>query len=298
MTDHEFSLFTYNEFTEKHRVVLNFGFDNLHERRGSDFTEANALQFETPLDYDQLNAQFHYQFGGLNSKMRLGTGLSYYDKKYNSYTYITKYSDFDALTFLADIDYQIGDVTYLTFNISTTETNYIYRNGGDFIKDNQDNRALVGLTWRGSSLINGRARLGYQYKTFDEIKSSDFNGTTVDFNIHWLPKQRDVYSFNLSRVAEDSNTVGNYIKNITGSFGWQHQWTSKFDSNIQFKYTEKDYIGAEREDKISHLNAYLIYGFLRWLNLSAGYEYATSNSNVDDIGYDQNIFTISLKVSL
>jgi len=298
MTDHELSLFAYNEFTSKHRTDLNFGYDNLHEKRGSGLTEGNPYRFPTPLDYDQLTTRFHYQFGGRNAKMRIGAGLSYYDKKYNSYTEKTKYRDLDEVTFSADADYQIGDVTYLTFDIFTTDISYKHRRGGELVKNNQDSRALVGLTWRGTSKLTGNAKFGYQYKTFDEEERSNFNGNTVDLMINWRPKQRAIYSVTLSRVAEDSDTVGDYINNLTGSFGWQHQWTNKFDSNIQFEYSNEDYIGADREDKITNINAYLIYGFSRWLNLSAGYELSVSSSNVANIGYDQNIFTLSLKVGL
>ena len=157
---------------------------------------------------------------------------------------------------------------------------------------------MVGLTWRGSSKINGRARFGYQYKTFDEGERSKFTGNTVDLGINWIPKQRAIYSVNLSRVAEDSDTVGDYINNLTGSLGWQHQWTNKVDSNIQFAYSNKDYIGADREDKTTNINAELIYGVSRWLNLLAGYEYSESSSSAANIGYDQNIFTLSLKAGL
>ena len=298
MTDHEFSLFAYNDFTAKHRSNLYFSYDNLHERRGSGLTEGNPYRFSKPLDYDQLNAGFHYQFGGRNAKMRIGAGLSYYDKEYNSYTQITKYRDLDEVTFSADADYQFGDVTYLTFNFFTTNVNYKHRFDGELPKDSQDNRALIGLTWRGASRITGRARFGYQYKLFDDAERDDFHGNTTDLMINWRPKQRSVYSVSLSRVAEDSDTVGDYINNLTGSFAWRHQWTNKFDSNFQFEYSNEDYIGADRENKTTNINAELIYGFSRWLNLSAALEHLDSSSNVANIGYDQNIFTLSLQVSL
>ena len=298
MTDHEFSLFAYNDFTVRHRSNLYFSYDNLHEKRGSGLTEGNPYRFATPLDYSQLNTGFHYQFGGRNAKMRIGAGVSYYDKEYKSYTQITKYRDLDELTFSADTDYQIGDVTYLTFNIFTTNVNYKHRFSSELLKDNQDNRALIGLTWRGSSRITGRARLGYQYKIFDEVERDDFHGNTIDLMVNWRPKQRSVYSINLSRVAEDSDTVGDYINNLTGSLAWRHQWTNKFDSNIQFEYSNEDYIGADRENKTTNINAELIYGFSRWLNLSAALEHLDSSSNVANVGYDQNIFTLSLQVSL
>lgn len=298
MTDHEFSLFANNEFTSKHRTNINFGYDNLHEKRGEGLTEGNPFRFSTPIDYDQLTTRFHYQFGGRNAKMRLGAGLSYSDKEYKKFTDITKYRDLDRVTFSADTDYQIGDVTYLTFDIFTVDISYKHHRDGELVKDNQDSRALVGLTWRGASTINGRTRLGYQYKTFDGEGRADFNGSTVDLDINWQPKQRAIYSVTLSRVAEDSDTVGDYINKLTGSFGWSHQWTSKFDSNLQFEYSNEDYIGADREDKITNITANLVYGFSRWLNLSAGYEHSVNSSNVANIGYDQNIFTLSLKVGL
>ena len=302
MTDHEFSLFAYNEFTSKHRTDLYLGYDNLHERRGSGLTDGDPFRFSTPIDYDQRVARFHYQFGGRYAKMRLGTGVLYYDKEYNSYTGLTQYSDFDRVTFSVDADYQVGDVTFLTVDISTADISYSHHRDNESIKDNRDNRVLVGLTWRGTDIINGRARFGYQYKIFEEAELDDFHGNTVDLRVNWIPKQRSIYSITLSRAAEDYNTVGgdagDYINNFTGSVGWQYQWTSKFDSNIQFAYSNEDYIGSDREDKTTNINAELIYGFSRWLNLSAGWEHLVSSSNTDNYDYDQNIFTLSLKASL
>ncbi len=298
MTDHEFSLFTYNEFTSKHRTDLYFAYDKLHERRGSGFTDGRPLRFSTPIEYDQEIAHFHYQFGGRYAKMRIGAGVSYYDKKYKSYTQLTRDNDFDKVTYSADADYQIGDVTFLTFDISTADISY--KNLSD--KDNRETQALVGLTWRGSSLINGRASIGYQYKTFDDAARDDFQGNTVDLRINWLPKPRDIYSITLRRAAEDYGSIGDqtvdYIKNFTGAVGWQHQWTNKFDSNIQFAYTNEDYIGADREDKTTNINAELIYGFSRWLNLSAGVQHLVSSSNINNYDYDQNIFTLTLRAGL
>ena len=300
MIDHEFSLSAYNEYTSKHRTRLNFDYDNLHIRRGSGLTSGDPSLFPNPIDYGQLNTRFYYQFGGLHAKMRIGAGLAYYEKEHNFYARITKFSDYDKVTFSTDADYQWGDVTYLTFDISTAGINYKYREPGEPSKDNRDSRVLVGVTWRGAAKINGRARFGYQYRTFDDAGRDNFHNGTVDLMINWLPKQRDVYAFTLSRAAEDPGTeVGvDYIENFTGSVGWQHQWTHKIDSNMQFDYSNEDYIGADRQNKTTNINAELVYGFSRWLNLSAGLEHLVSSSNTSDYEYDQNIFTLSLKASL
>ncbi len=298
MTDHEFSLFSYNEFTSKHRTNLYLGYDNLHERRGSGFTDERPFSVGTPIEYDQSIVHFHYQFGGRNAKMRIGAGVSYYDKEYDSDNQSIRNNDFDKVTYSADADYQIGNVTFLTLDISSAEVSYTNLSE----KDNRDKQVLLGLTWRGSSLINGRARIGYQYKTFSDAERDDFQGNTVDFRVNWLPKARDIYSLTLRRAAEDYGSIGeqtvDYINHFTGSVGWQHQWTNKFDSNIQFAYTNEDYIGADREDKITNINAELIYGFARWLNLSAGVQHLVSSSNTDNYDYDQNIYTVTLRVGL
>lgn len=298
MTDHQFSLFVLHEFTAKHRAEFNFEYDILHEQRGSGLTESDPRQIDSPLDFDQLNGRFHYRFGGQNAKVRIGMGLSYYEKQYKAYTSQTKYNDLDQLTFSADTDYQIGDVSYLTLDVLTTSINYQHRRENTLLKNNQDTRALIGLTWRGSHVINGRARFGYQYKTFDEIDNADFNGSTIDLRINWSPVDRAIYSLDLSRAAEDTDTVGDYVNNIRAVVGWRNKWNNKIDSNIEYEYINKDFIGVDRDDNINNINVSLIYGFSRWLSLSAGYEYLVSNSNVNYIEYDQNIFTLSLKVAL
>ena len=303
MNDHEFSLFANNEFTSRHRTKLYFAYDNLHERRGSGLTDGNPFRFSTPIDYEELNSRFYYQFGGRYAKMRIGAGVLYYEKEYDFYSHTTRYYDYDKVTLSTDADYEIGEVTYLTFDISTADISYKHRNPDpdELVKDSRDTRVLLGVTWRGSAAINGRARIGYQYKTFDDSGRDDFNNGTVDLMINWIPKQRDVYSFILSRAAEEPSTSDlgvDYIEDFTGSVAWQHHWTHQLGSKIQFEYSNEDYIGTDRKDEITNINAELIYGFSRWLNLTAGLEHLVSSSDEANYDYDQNIFTLSLKVSL
>lgn len=300
VTDQLFSLFTYNEYTPRNRTAVDLSYDNLHENRGSGLTEDLTFLLKSPIQYNDFNGRLYYQFGGLRAKMRIGAGISYHDKQYQNYKDQTKYKDLDETTLSADVDYQVGDITYFTFDLSSTDINYKYSLPDSISQNNKDNRILVGISWRGVSKIQGSARFGYQYKTYDEYEEGrdDFDGLTTSVAINWKPLQRSTLSIITSRAAEESETVGDYINKVSGTLRWGHQWSNKIDTRLQFRYQDKDYVGAERRDQITDFNAEVVYGLSRRLNLALGYNYTNTDSNADNVSYDRNIFNFSFKVSL
>jgi len=300
--DHSFLLYADNEFTSKHRTSINLSYDKLHEERGSGLTESNPFEFPDPITYDLFNARLYYQFGGRRAKMRLGGGFAYKDKGFTKFEESTKYSSYDGQKLFFDIDYQLGEITYLTFDISTEDIRFKDLQSGTISSDNTDNRVLLGLSWRGVSKLKGNAKIGYQSKNYDAAGSNrdDFGGGNLDIGIKWSPLQRSTFSFDINSAAEDTNnpTDGNYIIKIAGKVGWLHSWTSKIDSNIRLGYQNDEYFGADREDKISNVGFDVSYGFTRWLNMSAGYDYASTDSNAANISNDQSILFVSLIVGL
>jgi polysaccharide biosynthesis protein VpsM len=300
--DHNFLLYADNEFTAKHRTSINLSYDKLHEDRGSGLTESDPFEFAKPITYDLFKTRLYYQFGGRNAKMRLGGGFAYRDKDFTKFEKSTKYSSYDGQKLFFDIDYQLGDITYLTFDISTEEISFKNLKSGDISSDNTDNRALLGVSWRGASKLKGNAKVGYQSKRYDvgAINRDNFSGGNLDIGIKWSPLQRSIFSFDINSAAEDTNnpTDGNYIIKIAGTVGWFHSWTNKIDSNIYLGYGNDEYFGTDREDKISNIGFDVSYGFTRWLNMSAGYDYTSTDSDAPNISNDQSILFVSLRVGL
>lgn len=300
--DHNFSLYADNEFTSKHRTSINLSYDKLHEERGSGLTESNPFEFPEPITYDLFKSRLYYQFGGRRAKMRLGGGFAYRDKEFTKYETSTKYSSYDGQKFFFDVDYQLGEITYLTFDISTEDISFKALQSGDVSSDNTDTRALLGVSWRGVGKLKGNAKIGYQSKTYDVDASNrdDFGGGNLDIGLQWSSLQRSIFSFDINSAAEDTNNPrdGNYIIKIAGKVGWFHRWTSKIDSNIRLGYENDEYFGSDREDKISNIGFDISYGFTRWLNMSAGYDYASTDSDAPNISNDQSILFVSLIVGL
>lgn len=296
--DHNFALLAHTEFSEKHRTDFKLGFANLHEDRGSSLTEGDALIFDEPLKYNELTARGYYQYGGLTSLMRVGGGVAYGNKTYQNFVERTKYSDSNGLRFFTDADYQIGDVTFLTFDLYSTDIQYDHLSSTANSRDNVDTRALAGLKWEGLGKTTGLLKVGYQDKTFESKNRDDFSGYNVDLGLAWKPVEYSTFSFHVNRAAEDPETVGDYIKVLGASAGWAHNWSEKFDSNLQFIYINEDYIGVTRTDDTTNASINLNYSFTRWLKVTAGYEFTTKDSNASNISYDKNTANIGIVVAL
>ncbi|MCP5078498.1 MAG: outer membrane beta-barrel protein, partial [Psychromonas sp.] len=147
--DHDISLFAHTEFSAKHRTDFALGFANVHEDRGSGLSESDAGAIDEPIKYNEFTSRGYYQFGGLTSTMRIGGGLEYASKAYQNFASQTKYGDLTELKLLADAEYQVGDVTYLTLDINSTDIEYDHLETGTDSRDSVDSRVLLGLKWEG-----------------------------------------------------------------------------------------------------------------------------------------------------
>ncbi|WP_413698800.1 outer membrane beta-barrel protein [Psychromonas sp. KJ10-10] len=296
--DHNLSLYGHTEFSDKQRTDFNLAFENTHEDRGSKTTEGDASSFDEPIKYNLLTAQGYFQYGGINSIMRVGGGLSYTDKTFTNFESTTKYRDVGKLKIFTDADYQIGSVTYLTLELNTTDAQYDYLATGSDSLDNRDTRVLFGARWDGLAKTTGIMKAGYQYKTFDSDNRDDFSGATVEVGVEWKPVEHTSFTANVNKSAEDSDTVGDYIDSVGGSLSWNHDWTTDFDSSLQFIYANEDYVGTTREDDTTYAMLYLNYDLTRWMQVKAGYEYTTKDSNSSDISYDKNAVSLGVVVAL
>ena len=305
--DHKLKLLAHTEYTSRHRTDFQLGFANLHENRGTGKTEGlvqgNNAGIDEPLKYNELNARGYYQFGGLTAMMRIGGGVEYTDRTYQNFRdgsakYNTKSDDVNHLKFFGDADYQVGRVTYLTFDLMSTDITYDHAKTEGDNKDNVDSRAMLGFKWEGLGKTTGIIKAGYQYKTFDNDNRKNFSGSTVDLGVVWEPLKRDSFTVHLSHEAKDSDRVGDYIEVLGGSLGWVHDWTEKFDSSLQFVYQNENYINDPRKDDTMATKLDFNYDFARWLKGTAGYEYTTKDSNAKNISYDKNSVYIGVEVAL
>jgi polysaccharide biosynthesis protein VpsM len=296
--DHTFALLAHTEFTDRHRTDFTFGIANLHEDRGSGLSEGNSSAIDEPLKYNELNAKGYYQFGGMSALMRIGGGVEFNNKTYQNFTAVTQYDDFSSLKFYADADYQVASITYLTFDIYTTDINYTHLETGEDSQDNVDSRALIGVKWNGLGKTSATMKVGYQYKTFDSDERESFEGSTFELGLTWKPLQYSTFEANFSRDAEDSDTDGDYILVLESTISWKHQWTEDFGSTLGFNYLDEDYVGYTRIDKTKSLTLGLSYGLTRWMKIQAGYAFTNKDSTENSISYDKNAVNLGVVVAL
>ena len=296
--DHNLSLLAHTEYTDRHRTDFKFSYANLHEDRGSGLSEGDSTSYDEPLKYNELNVRGYYQYGGMTSLMRVGGGVDFNNISYQNFTSTTKYDDYSRLKLFADADYQVASVTFLTFDVSSSNIEYKYLEPGENSSDNQDSSALIGFKWAGLSKTTVIAKAGYQYKTFDSNERENFSGNTVVLGVTWKPREYSTFTAAFSRAAEDSSTDGDYILALDSSLGWKHEWTEDFNSNIRLIYTDEDYIGFARSDKTKNLVLSLNYDLTRWIQINAGYEFTDTDSTETGISYDKNAVNLGVVVAL
>ena len=294
--DHNLTLTAHTEFTDKHRTDFTAGFSNLHENWGSNITETDSTAEDEPYKYNTYLGDAYYQYGAESALLNIGVGIQYEMKDYQNFSSVTDEFDYSTWTGMLDSDYQVGDITSLTIDLSVANT--VYPDNEN--KDNTDSNMLIGLSWEGAGNMIGEVKLGYQHKDFDLNTYEDFNGASADVGIEWKPVQRSDFEWHVIREAEDSYDVGDYVLVLATSLEWTHDWTNKFSSYLSYTYNNEEYVGstADREDDIVSASLNLTYEFTRWVKMTAGYEYTENDSTSESASYDQSVVNLGVTVAL
>ncbi len=283
----------------KNRLDVNLSFNKLHEDRGTDLTEQNPNAVLTPIEYNQSLASFSYQYGALSSQARIGTEFAVKSKKYTNYLDLSESRNNNTNKIGLNFEYDLGDVTSLTFDANTTDIEYPVLGSSGISRDSKDNRFLVGLKWEGLAKTTGKAKIGYQSKSFDNSERADFSGTAIDVGFAWQPLSYSTVNFMLGRSSKDPTTDGDYIKESSLFLGWNHAWSEKIVMDLSVFLTDEEYVGnTDRQDDMAWFSSSLSYSLTRWFNVSLGYEYMDKNSTADNISFDKNAVKLMFSVGL
>ena len=153
---------------------------------------------------------------------------------------------------------------------------------------------FLAVKWEGSSKTTGLFKVGYQHKSFDSARKSFSSSTCYlgTFGIFFI------YSTRAAEDADSNNKNVDYVKKLSTSLVWEHDWSEKFNSNLQVIYTNEDYVGGSRVDDKTSETVDLNYDFTRWFRVTAGYEFTTKDSNSQNVSYDENAVNLGVNIAL
>ncbi|WP_158538034.1 outer membrane beta-barrel protein [Corallincola holothuriorum] len=296
--DHTVLAKLHHEFTAKYRVDVTGGYQRAHDARGTGISEGNEGLFDDVTEYDYYRAGATLGMGAYSSDLRFDLRSRYEKKEYSNFRDVTKYRDYDSIEVGATTYWSVMPKTDLTFDVSYEDIEYDTLDLSAISRDSEVLTALMGLKWDITGKTDGRARIGWQNKDFEDGDRENFDDVSWDVELSWQPKAHTVFTFVTGRDSKDPDTFGDYIKQTNVEGIWQHKWLERLSSELSVRYVDESYTGVDRDDEYWEAAIGAVYDFRRWLRFKAEYVWSDKDSNVDEVTYNKNLFLVSVQASL
>ncbi len=304
--DHTVQFSNFLEFTHRHRLVVDYRFQALHEERGESITEGKGNQLSTPIEFYRNELKTNYVFGAIGAQGRFEFGLGYNDKTYQNYrdntvgTSIekTKYNDYRSPNAHLEFYLRATPKTYWLVGTKQVLTDYQHQKLNTAPKDSTTGFYYTGAEWEVTGKTQGIVRLGYQVKDFDSEQRETFKGLSWDIGFEWQPQEQTLFTVKTIQAAVNPDQDGDYNLQTRYQVGVNHDWNSYFTTHLNGIYQSDDFTGISRKDDRYILTAGIDYQIKRWVQLKANWQYQSKNSSESGYGFDQNIWTLSAQFSL
>ena len=288
---HDFRIAGDNIFDARTRFSWLAGYTDSTDPRGSTDRAISA----TPDEWHAPTIAGIFSYGALQSQGRIEIDGSYLDKVYSNNRAVTIGSDVDIATVSARFFYRVAPKTSLLIEAKDVKSAYALTNSPN---SNNDRSLMVGATWVATAATTGIFKIGYLNKTFDAAGISGFNGISWEGNVKWAPLTYSTFDFTTSKTPSDSTGVGDYVMNTNYDALWNHHWTSKISSKVDFGYIKSDYVNGNREDDLKNIGFGLTYDMRRWVRLGAEVINSKRSSTVSGNDFSRNVILFTISATL
>jgi hypothetical protein len=281
-------------------------FDN-SVRVDSEFTLGYQNKAEEP-GASNAATSLNNEFNQLTSKFLLGklyygtpasSGQFIFDLAHNQQRYTNneqRFRDTDQSKFTSTFFYRMAPKTRLLLEASITNNDYLVVT--EFAdQSSSDTLYLAGLEWEATATTSGTFKLGYQSKSYDDVRLKDLSGLSYSLDMSWQLSTFSNLTVGATRLTNESaqQNIGGSI-NTLYSFGLEQDFTSLTSINVIYEQDKSDFSSAQnRTDKRKRFEVGLVHSLQTWLDISLGYRYLTRDS--DDALFDFSLNMIELSIT-
>ncbi|MFK8015909.1 MAG: outer membrane beta-barrel protein, partial [Gammaproteobacteria bacterium] len=292
--DHSLSGVARLKFGSRGRLDLAAATAQGHRGRGNDQT--GGLDPTSPLfpaqpdqfDHHKWRARFRYGADGNRGRLRFEAGGDQREHT-NNFTR-TRPFDYDTVFASAGLSLQFHQRTAVVFDAVLTDIGFdtLAPNGAS--RDGRDWRFLVGLTWAATAKTVGSVRVGVQERRFDNSAAPDATNPSWEIDVRWSPREDSFVDFQTARINQETFDEGTFIDNIESRIAWTHTWRRDWQSVLRWSLSQMDFINGERNQDLTRLYVGVRKPQGRLLTWEAGYEWRSSDSDLDRSAFEGNMF--------
>ncbi|MBI3811652.1 MAG: outer membrane beta-barrel protein [Nitrospirae bacterium] len=171
--------------------------------------------------------------------------------------------------------------------------------------DSKVQRAYLGLTWNITTRSQGTLKGGYTRKNFSASGLDDFKGGIVSLSLaHDLSARTSVRLDGERDVRESNIALQPYYLSAGGRLELVHLIRPRIAAKLKGGLSRDQYpgtmtIGAQTKKRVDdtwNAGAGLEYHPRDWLNLGLQYDHSQRRSDLDGLGYIDNLYVFSLGV--
>ncbi|WP_416307646.1 outer membrane beta-barrel protein [Neptunicella sp. SCSIO 80796] len=306
-TDHRLWTQLGYQLNTRHRLMLDAEYLDGHDARGTRYSIGHGDELLEPDQFKDTDMELTYRYGGETATGKIDLRYRYKGVNYdgNSVDYLER--DRDTHILGSTFYYQVAPNTDLLFDISTAEINYDFALEERNRLDSTEQKALIGVRWESTEATTGFAKIGMRRKDFDSDQRENYDGFDWEVGVLWQPVNYSQFEISTMSDIKETDGQGNFIEKRDYQLSWQYDWTGRFNSELELLYQDDTYatnalivdeVAVDREDRNWGSKLAANYQFRRWLLFSIAYRYDQRNSNLNNLDFDRNLFSISLQASL
>ncbi|MCQ8847340.1 outer membrane beta-barrel protein [Alteromonas stellipolaris] len=286
------------EPTSRHRTnwTLNQNFG--HQKRGSQQTRFELDRFDEVLQFSSTDALASYEFGSLVARGRLGLSVGYGTLNYDNFTDFTSQFERDTYDVAAWFYYRPAQVTNISFDIMQQTISYKNDVVAEPSRDARVLTFLVGAIWEGLAKTTGEFKIGIENREYDEPGRDEQSNLAIDAEVVWTPKTYSLVTLSATQSTQEGVAGSDATLTTVVSANWGHSWSEYTITQLGYEFQKRDEQGLARKDT----QHYMFTSYQRllnpWLSLNAQIKWLVNSSNVALYDYDNQQFTIGLKVEI
>jgi hypothetical protein len=286
-TDHHLDADADFEFNSRNQLKLNAGYDKVENL-------ATDTQSTEPDKFTTSNVGGVYTYGAETARAQIDLGANYQELRYQNTDRLNADKERDTTALSTTGYYRISPMTRVL--LEARHTDYDYLTNTDL---NSNNVGLLGgVTWDATAKTTGTIKVGAEKKRFDNSRYDDANGSMWEAGVSWSPRTYSTFNLKTRRGFDEGDDGAEVIKSQSTTISWDHEWLDRLSSEVSYNYTDNQYQGIDRDDKIDTFGLGLTYEMRRWLDVGIGYKYAEDDSSAVGESYERNIYAVSFTASL
>lgn len=287
-TDHHLLLRSIMEFTARHRLHWNLEYHRVEDT-------ADTAEDDENDKYSRAIADGVYSFGVQSASNQLDFGANYEALRYRNDDRLNADKERNSLRLSSTWFHRLGGRTRSLLELRHTDHDYLL-SASD--RDSTNLAALAGATWEATARTTGSVRVGAERKDFDSDTREDYTSPMWEAGITWQPRTYSTVKFNTRRAFDEGDDGASTIADLTSILSWSHQWTAYIRSDVDYRFSDREYKAIDRDDQLSSTGLGLTYSPDRWLDFTLGYRHTDNDSSVRTESYTRNLYQLSVELSL